>query len=53
MLPLYRALKRAGAADVTFLVYHDGHSFGRIRARLAADIAAWLSEGPRFPPNHR
>jgi pimeloyl-ACP methyl ester carboxylesterase len=42
MLPLYRALKHAGAADVTFQVYHDDHSFRRVRARLASDIVDWL-----------
>ena len=42
MLPLYRSLKSARAEDVTFLVYHDGHGFGRVRDRLAADIAEWI-----------
>jgi len=42
LLPLYRALKRASASDVTFLVYHDDHNFGRVRGRLASDIRDWL-----------
>lgn len=42
LLPLYRALKGAGAADVTFLVYHDDHRFAGVRERLAADIRDWL-----------
>ncbi len=42
LLPLYRALKGAGAGDVTFLVYHDDHGFARARARLASDIRDWL-----------
>jgi dipeptidyl aminopeptidase/acylaminoacyl peptidase len=42
LLPLYRALKRARAADVTVLVYHDDHEFGRVRARLASEIRDWL-----------
>lgn len=42
MLPFYRALKGAGAADVTFFVYHDGHSFSKVRRRLTSDIHEWL-----------
>lgn len=42
MLPLYRALKAAGAADVAFLVYHDDHNFGSTRARIASDVTEWL-----------
>jgi pimeloyl-ACP methyl ester carboxylesterase len=41
-LPLYRALKSAGAVDVTFIVYHTDHSFGNVRQRLASDVAEWL-----------
>lgn len=42
MLPLYRSLKKAGAEDVTFLVYHDDHGFGRVRDHLEADIVDWI-----------
>jgi pimeloyl-ACP methyl ester carboxylesterase len=44
LLPLYRALGNAGAAKVTFLVYHTDHEFSNVnvRQRLAYDIAAWL-----------
>jgi pimeloyl-ACP methyl ester carboxylesterase len=42
LLPLYRALKGAGAAKVTFLVYHTGHDFSNVREQLASDIAGWL-----------
>ena len=42
LLPLYRALKSAGAEDVTFIVYHTDHSFRNVRQRLAFDIAGWL-----------
>jgi len=42
ILPLYRALRGAGAAKVTFLVYHTDHDFSNVRQRLAADIAGWL-----------
>jgi pimeloyl-ACP methyl ester carboxylesterase len=42
LLPFYRALKRAGAADVTFIVYHTDHSFRNVRQQLASDIAGWL-----------
>jgi pimeloyl-ACP methyl ester carboxylesterase len=42
LLPLYRALRGAGAAKVTFLVYHTDHDFSNVRPRLASDIAGWL-----------
>lgn len=42
LLPLYRALKEADAADVTFLVYHDDHDFGTVRVQVASDIRDWL-----------
>jgi len=42
LLPLYRALKSAAAAKVTFLVYHTDHEFSHVRQRLAADVAEWL-----------
>lgn len=42
MLPLYRALKEAGAEDVTFLVYHDNHGFGQVRERVANDLRGWM-----------
>lgn len=41
-LPFYRALKRAGADDVTFLVFHANHGFGQVRERLADDIRSWI-----------
>jgi uncharacterized protein len=44
VLPLYRALKRSKAADVTFLVYHADHQFGAVRDRLASDIRDWLMQ---------
>jgi pimeloyl-ACP methyl ester carboxylesterase len=42
LLPLYRALRRAGAAKVTFLVYHTDHEFTSVSQRLSSDIAQWL-----------
>ena len=42
LLPLYRALRGAGAGKVTFLVYHTDHEFSNVRQRLASDIADWL-----------
>jgi len=42
LLPLYRALRGAGAEKVTFIVYHTDHSFSNVRQRLASDIAGWL-----------
>ena len=43
LLPFYRALRRAGASDVTFFVHHDDHGFGRVRDRLASDLTAWIA----------
>jgi pimeloyl-ACP methyl ester carboxylesterase len=42
ILPLYRALRGAGAAKVAFLVYHTDHEFSNVRQRLAHDIAGWI-----------
>lgn len=42
ILPFYRALKKADAAQVAFLVYHTDHGFSNVRERLASDIADWL-----------
>jgi len=42
-LPLYRVLRSAGAAKVTFLVYHTDHDFTGLNQRLAADIMEWLT----------
>lgn len=49
MLPLYRALRKAGAEHVTFLVYHDNHGFGQVRERMADDIRDWIlrKDSPR------
>ena len=44
LLPLYRALRGAGAAKVTFLVYHTDHEFSNVRQRLAQDIASWVHQ---------
>ena len=42
ILPLYRALREAGAEDVTFRVYHAEHGFGSVREDLHGDLLAWL-----------
>jgi pimeloyl-ACP methyl ester carboxylesterase len=42
LLPLYRSLKAAGAANVTFLVYHANHGFEGVHERLADDVRQWL-----------
>lgn len=47
LLPLYRALEKHGAEDVTFLVYHDDHGFAQVRDTLAADIVDWIEERVR------
>ena len=42
LLPFYRALKSAGATDVTFMVYHATHGFGSVRYRLTKDLCRWI-----------
>jgi pimeloyl-ACP methyl ester carboxylesterase len=42
MLPLYRALRAAGAKDVTFQVFHTDHGFGNVRDELHRWILDWL-----------
>lgn len=42
LLPLYRALRKARAQDVTFKVYHADHSFSAVRSQLHADLLAWV-----------
>ena len=41
-LPLYRALKGAGAQDITFIVYHTDHSFRNVDQKLVDDITDWI-----------
>lgn len=47
MLPLYRALRDAGASDVTFLTYQADHGFGGVRPELADDTRSWLEQQRR------
>jgi fermentation-respiration switch protein FrsA (DUF1100 family) len=42
LLPLYRALRRAGDQDVTFDVYGADHSFANVRADLHEDLLTWI-----------
>ena len=42
LLPFYRALKSAGAEDVTIEIYQDDHDFQRVREEMAEDMAAWI-----------
>lgn len=42
LLPFYRALKKAGAQDVRFLVYHTDHRFDGVRELVADEIANWV-----------
>ncbi len=42
LLPFYRALRAAGAEDVTFKVYHATHSFGSVRDSLPKDLYRWI-----------
>lgn len=42
LLPLYRALRAAGAEDVTFKTYHADHSFRTVRDQLHRDLIDWI-----------
>lgn len=42
LLPLYRALRKAGAREVAFKVYQTDHSFAAVRTELHADLLAWI-----------
>lgn len=42
LLPNYRALKAAGAKDITFKTYHDNHGFGSVREELYSDLISWI-----------
>ena len=42
LLPNYRALKTAGAEDVTFKTYHDNHGFKTVREQLHSDLLKWI-----------
>ncbi len=41
-LPLYRALKKAGADNVTIMAFQDNHSFQNSRDEIAEAIVAWI-----------
>jgi len=49
LLPLYRALRAAGAGDVTFKVYHTDHSFGGVREDLHVDLIRWIERSAAGP----
>ncbi len=49
LLPLYRALKGAGAGDVRFVTFHDDHGFARVRGELARAMADWLRRDNGHP----
>lgn len=42
MLPLYRALKKAGAESVSFRAFQDNHGFRQVRPKLHAEILDWI-----------
>ena len=44
LLPDYRALKAAGAKDVTFKTYHDNHGFKTVRKQLHSDLLMWIEK---------
>ena len=44
LLPLYRALKAAGAKNITFMTYHDNHGFRTVREQLHSDLLMWIKK---------
>lgn len=42
LLPLYRALKKAGASKIRFATLHTDHSFRNVREELATELVRWL-----------
>jgi dipeptidyl aminopeptidase/acylaminoacyl peptidase len=44
LLPLYRALKSAGASHVQAEILQDDHSFAKVRPELVRTILDWMSE---------
>jgi pimeloyl-ACP methyl ester carboxylesterase len=41
-LPLYRALKKAGAAHVRMVAYQSNHSLRNVREELANELVRWI-----------
>jgi len=42
LLPLYRALKKAGANKIRFFALHADHSFRNVREELATELVRWM-----------
>ncbi len=42
LLPLYRALKQAGATTVSFVAYHTDHTLRNVREQLASQLIQWI-----------
>jgi len=42
LLPLYRALKKAGATKIRFVTLHTDHSFRNVREELATELVRWM-----------
>jgi hypothetical protein len=42
LLPLYRALRRAGADSVRFETFHADHGYGAAREELHAVLSEWI-----------
>jgi pimeloyl-ACP methyl ester carboxylesterase len=42
LLPLYRALRAAGANKTRFVVYHTDHYFRNVREELAVELIRWI-----------
>lgn len=42
LLPFYRELRDHGATDIDFLVFHDDHQFGEVRADMSQAVLDWI-----------
>jgi len=42
LLPFYRELRKEGASDVKFLVFHDDHEFANVRMQISQAILEWI-----------
>lgn len=49
LLPLYRALKKAGATKIRFVTLQTDHSFRNVREELASELVRWIQSTPILP----
>jgi dipeptidyl aminopeptidase/acylaminoacyl peptidase len=49
LLPFYRELRRRGARDIDFLVFHDDHEFAEVRTEMSQAILDWIQSKSALP----